>query len=349
MPVYNVEPYLAEALDSVLNQEYQDWELLLVENGSQDKSAEICRGYAEKEKRIRVIQGKKNGPGEGRNLGLESADGTYIMFMDADDFLPSPDVMSRLARIAEATGADITIGNYERLWKGRRLPAQKNTCYAGMTPDSREFRFQGFFSVGSLSYVWGRIYSARFLKEKRIRFADYVYAEDKKFNIDCYLCGAKYAFLEGNCYVYRKNEASISHQYKPDSRECWIKIAEDIKEQLLEKQMWETKKDLVQDLIFFAAFFDAKMEYQAKKRSLRAVRKMLRAYGKETLGKETFHNLAFGKKNNRPSQLLWKIMMRGFSAGMVFHLYFLLAIGIKLLIDLKVDERLSDTGMREAS
>lgn len=346
MPVYNVKEFLAEAIESVISQQYKNWELLLIENGSEDGSGEICADYAEKYEKIRVLHGEKSGPGDARNQGMQKARGEYLMFMDADDFLPNQSVMNRLLKLAEDTEADIAIGNYERLWNGQRLQAKKNSCYACLPSDSMDFRFQGFFSVGSLSYVWGRIYRAEFLKKHEIQFSDYKYAEDKMFNICCYLEHARYAFMDGLTYVYRKNENSISYQYKTESKECWLRMAGDVKEKLEEKKILEEKKDLMQDLIFFAVFFDAKMEYEEKKKSRHAIRRVLKGYEKDALGKEIFHELAFGKGNSSPSQLLWKIMIRGFSIGMSLHLYFLLSLGIKLLIEFQMDERLSDTGKR---
>ena len=98
---------------------------------------------------------------------------------------------------------------------------------------------------------------------------------------------------------------------------------------------------------FFAVFFDAKMEYVQNRHSLRAVVKLLKAYQTDPLVNETFvrltHNFYTGKLSSR----FWKIMIKGFCIAMRLHLYYGLAIGIKLLIDIRVDERLSDTGLRE--
>ena len=109
----------------------------------------------------------------------------------------------------------------------------------------------------------------------------------------------------------------------------------------------ESCEELVWYLIFFAIFFDAKMEYVQNRHSLRDVVKLLKAYQTNPLVNETFvrltHNFYTGKLSSR----FWKIMIKGFCIAMRLHLYYGLAIGIKLLIDIRVDERLSDTGLRE--
>ena len=93
------------------------------------------------------------------------------------------------------------------------LPATSHSEFSRFERESEEFRFRGFFSVGTLSYVWGKLYRKSFLDQNRITFSEYPYAEDKLFNMQCYVCGAKYAFIERIGNVYRKNEDSVSYKY----------------------------------------------------------------------------------------------------------------------------------------
>ena len=88
-------------------------------------------------------------------------------------------------------------------WKERLLPAAGHEHFSILRPDSEDFRFQGFFSVGTLAYVWGKVYRKSFLTDHEIHFSDLEYGEDKVFNMQCYVCGARYAFLEDRGYVYR--------------------------------------------------------------------------------------------------------------------------------------------------
>ena len=89
------------------------------------------------------------------------------------------------------------------------------------------------------------------------------------------------------------------------------------------------------------------MEYIQHKNSLRAVRKVLKNYGQDPLGKESFLELSKEKKLPELKQPLWRVIIRGFALGMRHQWYLFLSVGIKLVIDLKIDERLSDTGLRE--
>lgn len=348
IPVYNAEKYIEKAVQSVIEQSYTNWELFLIENGSKDSSLKISKALAEKNEKIRLIEEKKKGVGFARNTGLDNATGKYILFIDSDDYLPDRDVLQRYINIAGQTKTDIIVSNYARLWKEKLLPATKHSLFSMYNPDSEEFRFRGFFSIGTLSYVWGKLYRRSFLEENHIAFSDFEYAEDKLFNIQCYICGAKYAFIKKTGYIYRKNDDSISFRYHKNSSKCWLGIANTVNQCLEErKENPEVYKGLVYYTIFFAAFFDGKMEYVEHKKSLRAVKKVLKIYGQDTLGKECFQELFKNKQFSQLKQPMWKIMIKCFSMGMKFQWYLLLAIGIKALIDFRVDERLSDTGLRE--
>ena len=87
IPVYNTEKYLKECIDSVINQSYNNLEIILVDDGSTDNSLEICNKYADMDKRIKVIHKNNGGLSDARNVGIENANGKYITFVDSDDFI----------------------------------------------------------------------------------------------------------------------------------------------------------------------------------------------------------------------------------------------------------------------
>ena len=87
VPVYNVEKYLKECIDSILSQTFTDFELILVDDGSKDESPLICDEYAQKDERIKVIHKPNGGQAEARNVGTETAAGQYIIYIDSDDFI----------------------------------------------------------------------------------------------------------------------------------------------------------------------------------------------------------------------------------------------------------------------
>ena len=106
IPVYNVEQYLCECVDSVINQTYKNLEIILVDDGSTDSSGKICDDYAHKDERISVIHQKNSGLSGARNTGIDNASGDYIYFLDSDDYI-DPNALESLIVIAEKNSSDI--------------------------------------------------------------------------------------------------------------------------------------------------------------------------------------------------------------------------------------------------
>lgn len=111
VPVYKVEPYLRQCVDSILNQTYRDLEILLIDDGSPDCCGKICDEYEKKDKRVRVFHTENRGLSIARNLGLKETQGDYIGFVDSDDWI-EPDMYEVLLKCLEETGADICVCGY---------------------------------------------------------------------------------------------------------------------------------------------------------------------------------------------------------------------------------------------
>ena len=97
LPCYNVEKYIRACIDSILQQTYKDFEVILVDDGARDSTPQICDEYAEKDARVRTIHKPNGGQADARNIGLEAAQGDYICYVDSDDFLANDNVLQLLA------------------------------------------------------------------------------------------------------------------------------------------------------------------------------------------------------------------------------------------------------------
>lgn len=124
VPVYNVEAYLSQCLDSVLAQTYQDLEILLIDDGSTDRSGSICDEYQEKDERIRVFHTYNHGLSAARNIGLDYASGEYILLLDSDDWIDRKTVQV-LVEYAEKHDADVVSCAYYYEWKNSRNMEEK--------------------------------------------------------------------------------------------------------------------------------------------------------------------------------------------------------------------------------
>src|SRR5690625_2548688 len=118
VPVYNNEEYLEKCLNSILNQTFQQYEIIIINDGSTDKSGAICRAYAEKESRITVIDQDKRGVSAARNLGVQRAVGTFIGFVDGDDYIDE-NMYEYLYEACIRTGSDISICKLGRKINGK--------------------------------------------------------------------------------------------------------------------------------------------------------------------------------------------------------------------------------------
>ena len=129
VPVYNAEKYLNECVDSILNQDFTDFELLLVNDGSKDNSGHLCDKYAHKDNRVRVFHKENGGVSSARNLGLDNAIGEYIVFIDSDDYV-DVNYLSILMSVGES---DLVVTGYEGF--GYKIDTYsfsfENTKYSG--------------------------------------------------------------------------------------------------------------------------------------------------------------------------------------------------------------------------
>ncbi len=118
VPIYNSELYLTECIDSILNQDFTDWELLLIDDGSSDLSGKICDSFASKDRRIRVFHRENSGVSVARNWGLFQAVGDYICFIDSDDMV-TPDYLSSFWK--DAVNTDLYMQGYQIVDDGKRV------------------------------------------------------------------------------------------------------------------------------------------------------------------------------------------------------------------------------------
>lgn len=123
VPVYNARKTIARCIESIINQEFQDFELLLVNDGSKDDSGQICDSYAAQDKRIRVIHKDNSGVSDSRNIALDLAKGKYIQFLDSDDWITT-DATNLFFRAAEDHHCDMVISDFYRV-VGQRVSTRE--------------------------------------------------------------------------------------------------------------------------------------------------------------------------------------------------------------------------------
>ena len=250
VPVYNVEEYLRECVDSVLNQTYSDVEVILVDDGSTDQSGNICDEYAEMDSRIKVIHKKNEGVSAARNTGIETASGERIIFVDSDDSI-HPRLLESYRELDDDSVTllcDYTTDMEE--WKRFSL----NDFQEHMEFVARE-KFMKLFYKGYMNPPFNKYFRADIIREHQIRFPeDMSLGEDLIFNMK-YLAAVKsdYRILHGPFYYYRENRAgSLSTGGRADLLDIQKKLFASIKNFLDETGIW-TEENAA---IYYSMYWD---------------------------------------------------------------------------------------------
>lgn len=222
VPVYKVEKYLNKCISSILSQTFKDFELILVDDGSPDKCGEICDEYAKKDKRILVIHSQNKGAANARNLGLNTARGKYIGFVDSDDFIDSK-MYEKLYKIIITENSDIVFSKIIYFENENKLVNVEEAITEGKIVDIKKQLIAPIIGNRLDKYndrrIGSNIFRCLFKKEiiidNKIRLKEgLLYGEDTLFIIE-YLnkCNTAYV-INDYLYYYRNNPESITNRYK---------------------------------------------------------------------------------------------------------------------------------------
>lgn len=185
LPIYNVAPYLERAVDSLLSQTYENFEVFLVDDGSTDGSGRICDAYAERDGRVIALHQKNAGAPTARNAGIKRAAGRYLYFMDGDDWA-EPHMLERLVEAAFSTDAQLVIAGFAMDTRKSRGGVFRQILEAGARryDDRVAFRRDAarLFDQNLLYPPWNKLYSADYIREKNICFPD-TFWDDFPFNL----------------------------------------------------------------------------------------------------------------------------------------------------------------------
>ena len=231
VPAYNAEKYIVNCVESVRKQTFQDWEMVIVNDGSQDATRKLCDQCAAGDERIRVIHLRKNaGVSNARNVGLSNAQGAYIAFLDVDDRYEFH-CLQTLWDTMQAAGADSAACAHLNLWpNGAKstelaLPAgvydeagiREKIVYPLLGERLTQPVFNGF--------IWRYLYSAEVIRSAQITFEG-AYLEDELFLME-YFCNArKLAVTEEPLYRYFLNPSSATHRYMADFMQVFGRFME---------------------------------------------------------------------------------------------------------------------------
>lgn len=230
VPVYNVEKYLSKCIESLQNQTYKNLEIILVDDGATDDSGKICDEYAKKDNRIKVIHKKNGGLSDARNVGINSANGNYIQFIDSDDYIDL-DMIELLYNNVKKYNADISMCSHYILTEEECTAEGTNelSVYSRV-----EVLKEILLDEKVRSYAWNKLFAKKLFDE--IRFPKGKVFEDILTIPKLFEKAEKVVLDDVSKYYYRQRKGSILHVQTKELRLCYINSALEIMNFIKEKE-----------------------------------------------------------------------------------------------------------------
>ena len=255
IPIYNVEKYLSDCVESVLKQTYTDLEIILVDDGSQDASGQICDDYAKQDSRVQVIHKKNGGLSSARNAGIDQATGQYFFFLDSDDWI-EPKTCEVALQTLKQKQVDVVMWSYIR--ESKKGSKKKHIFDSDVLFDSEQVydllyrRMVGVSghdlskpeNADALCTVWGKLYRRDLIEEHHIHFYDIRKTgtyEDGLFNLEYFSYVKSAFFMNEYLYHYRRdNQESVTAVYNKNLWKQYQYLYSILKTHIVEKQLDST-------------------------------------------------------------------------------------------------------------
>lgn len=205
IPIYNVEKYIRQCIDSVLTQTFHDYEIILVNDGSPDKCPIICDDYASKYNMIKVIHKKNGGLSDARNFGLDIAQGEYVMFLDSDDWWDDPNALLKINKIIQLSNPDIIICGKKKYYAldnkiGDVIIPRKYNYNISNTEIIKKYMQENIF----VACAWDKIIKRELIEKDHQRFVVGQFSEDIEWCCKLLMKNTKIDVIEDAFYVYRQ-------------------------------------------------------------------------------------------------------------------------------------------------
>lgn len=274
VPVYQVENYVGQCIESIQAQTFRDFELILIDDGSRDQSGKICDRYAKEDCRIQVVHTKNKGAAAARNTGLDMANGSYIVFVDGDDYLQN-NMLERLYETINGSSYDMVVCDFwnihEDHTKDFRLALSEETVTGwDVLAHLKNQRNYGVWTI-----VWNKIYKGTLLK--KMRFPEGRYFEDEFFSNKLYLkCGQIHIIPDALC-IHRVLSSSTMNTQKMEN---YLDLIDALKQRIciylkFDLPAEETYKILIYMLEPYTMCANASFKEESKER-MKADRRFIR-------------------------------------------------------------------------
>lgn len=286
VPIYNAQATLNRCVDSILDQNFDDMELILINDGSPDRCGEICGEYARKDSRVRYFSKPNGGVSTARNLGLDQARGSYVLFVDSDDY-----VSENYFEVLEQIGEEFDFVMFSsKVTDGKTVTPRILTPCASLDADESVEQFCHAWYTKSLTSPVTKRYRRAIIEQRKLRFMKQLYVgEDKSFNVMYIMgCGSCRITDAALYWINVENENSLSRKPRPDLYEQLTMLSELTQKTLREADIpekYRRKYQAAENLILLREVYSEakRMHLAGKDRPSRrkVIRDMCRSNNKE--------------------------------------------------------------------
>ena len=213
VPIYNVEKYLNQCIDSVLGQTYKNFELILVNDGSPDGSPKICDAYEQADKRVKVIHKENGGSSSARNAGIMVASGEYVIFLDSDDYWDDVDALLGINKIIQKTSADVVLWGFKYYYEKQRKFGY-STSFPKISNTLSEVEKLVLFIKCRVyeNSACQKVLKLGLLLDNALFFEEGDLGEDAEWSARLAVCAKSFELYESTFYVYINRSGSITKQ-----------------------------------------------------------------------------------------------------------------------------------------
>ncbi|WP_195244228.1 glycosyltransferase family 2 protein [Clostridium celatum] len=243
MPVYNAERYLNKCIESILGQSYNNFELIIINDGSIDGSKEICEYYSANDKRVKVINKTNEGQSAARNDGLKLAKGQYIQFIDADDWLEL-NACETLIKNIQIEEVDWVLASFNFVGKNRI----EKVNFKSIKYNTNEFvdNMTKYLNHWAFNVLWNKIYKKEIIVANSISFTKELnYSEDLLFNLKYMKYSNSISIISNNIYNYNKVNEKSSTKQNIKNMYYTQKKAFEVIVKILRDNKWDNKENIV--------------------------------------------------------------------------------------------------------
>lgn len=229
IPIYNVENYVEECINSVIGQDYESIEIILINDGSKDNSQLICEKKVKEDSRIRLINKQNGGLSSARNVGLDNATGDYILFLDGDDYWDDKQALSKINLNLQSSKADIMTFGLKKMFEDTGEIEETKYVFNRETIDFRSKKNTLSYLVKNNLYISSACNKAvkkSIIDKYNLRFEEKALSEDIEWSAKLLLYSNVIDVIESPFYIYRQRNHSITHTLKLINIEYLVKHIE---------------------------------------------------------------------------------------------------------------------------